>query len=292
MDAIVIILIDCAADRRTAEANAERLRDEVAERAHIVVVRRRGLAPLARTDTAGEGDTRGVCLGRALEVSSTQNADAVIITDTDTSVAQGWFVAASNAFADGAQLIAGPVRPNVGARRVTSSRTAGFALDYARHVDAPYLNASGHPSANNFGARKKLFDLMRNDDVGETAMWKTAFCAWAHDAGVVTVPVPAMAVVSTKQYRAAEIILDQFARGRLHSSIRSRTMSRTRRAIRVLASPMVPFVSVVRLVRRCDWQPTPSAWPLVFSGLCAWASGEAAGYIHTRFETSKCGTFG
>lgn len=290
MESIVIIVIDCADDRCAAAHNLERLRHDVAGRAPIVTVRRTGLSSLAVERKTDEGATRGACLGRALLTSTTRTAHAVVVTDTDTEIAPGWYDAAAHAFAEGADLIAGPVRPRNAEEFGRTSTTAGFALDYLCHADPPFLNAAGHPSANNFGARRSLFDDMVANHP-RTDVWKTEFCDWAHGHGIVTQSVAAMAVVSTKRDRPRKVLVDQFKRGCLHASIRSRTTSTIERIGRILGFAIVPFIGTARIATRSRWQPTPASWPLVFAGLCAWACGEAIGYCAPRLHLGS-ETFG
>ena len=207
---------------------------------------------------------------------------AVLFTDTESRVSDDWFDAATAALTSGAQLIGGPVVTNPsGLRRPVDA--AGFALDYGRHATPPFLNAEGHPSANNFGAARALLDAAPSGD-----LWKSQLCSWAQGHGVETSPVTAMLVTSTKRYTPGSLVLDQLQRGRIHGALRRPTLGIFARLARIIGAPGVPLIAALRLRGSMpSGRRRARTWSITLFGLCGWAIGEAIGYAAGPAPTSR-----
>lgn len=287
---IGVVFVDCATDRPRALNNFRQLLQEVPEAISIVVVRRTGVETFTDSQLAGRArfvDARAKTRGEAQRLGcEAMTENCVLFTDSNSRVSSGWFRAASAAFDSGAGLIGGPVmQDNDRPRRLCDD--AGFLLDYAVHSTAPYLNAEGHPSANNFGVARSLIELMAPGD-----LWKSALCRKAHQAGVVTSSTPAMVTTSTIHYRLRSVLSDQARRGRQHAALRRTEIGKPEVLIRILGAPLVPFVGTWRLARRAKVRSVLSPVRIaVFLGLCGWAAGEVLGYSD-RTDAGRLGVFG
>lgn len=267
---VSVVVVDCAVDRHQAAENLEALRTSVNGRARIVVATKTGLAPIASYEATIIGATRGECMRAGLDHLV---GIAVLFSDTDTRVDSGWFDAARSAFESGTRLVCGRVGPDATRKKLPVVTACGYALDYGRHCARPYLNAEGHPSANNFGASRSLIDSSAGGP-----FWKSQFCGDLKVHGITAMPIDGMDAESTKRYTLVGIAVDQMRRGWLHASLQCSHMTQRSRGFRVFLVPLVPMVSMFRLLREPGYRPPLMAWPLIAIGLSAWAVGEGIGY--------------
>lgn len=89
----------------------------------------------------------------------------------------------------------------------------------------------------------------------------------------------------------ASFMAQRLLHGRTHASDRGRGMSSVERFLRIVLSPVTPFVMIARIARRVIAAQRHAAAfiassPILFLFLCAWAFGECWGYLAPVREES------
>lgn len=215
---------------------------------------------------------------RARGVARARGALVAIIED-HVIVAPGWMAALRQAHADGHGLLGGPVENG------STGSAVGWALyfvEYGMHMPPAPGGSVASVSGVNVAYDATLLHSCRD-------IWQVAFHEnEVNDALAAVGQRPwmvAQAVVSTHlpmSFGAAAGHL--FSGGRQFASYRAAHATFVSRAVRVLASPAIPFVLFARLVRRIrERRPDRGGWLLRSAGatfviLGAWAAGEFTGY--------------
>lgn len=215
---------------------------------------------------------------RARGVALARGALVAIIED-HVIVSPGWMSALQQAHAEGHGILGGPVDNG------SAGTVVGWALyfvEYGMHMPPAPEGAVTTVSGVNVAYDATLLQNCRD-------IWQRAFHEnEVHDALAAQGHRPWMvsqAVVTTQlpmSFGGAATHL--FTGGRQFASYRAAQATCGSRAIRVLASPTIPFVLFARLVQRIRARrPDRSGWLLRSAGatlviLGAWAAGELTGY--------------
>ena len=231
--------------------------------------------PWARVESVPNGSVftlraRGVALARGALVA---------IIEDHVTVAPGWMSALQQAHADGHGLLGGPVDNGAVGSAVD---WALYFVEYGMHMPPAPGGAVASVSGVNVAYDATLLQSCRDT-------WQVEFHEnEVNDALAAIGQHPWMvpqAMVSTHlpmSFGAAAEHL--FSGGRQFASYRAAHATVVTRAVRVLASPAIPFVLFGRLVQRIRARrPDRSTWLLRSAGatfviLGAWAAGEFTGY--------------
>ncbi|MEO6809171.1 MAG: hypothetical protein ABI353_08655 [Isosphaeraceae bacterium] len=186
--------------------------------------------------------------------------------------AAGWARSVMAARANGADVVAGPVRLSRAAR-LTSQ--AAHLCDYAA-FDDPGDEGPGGAAACNLAFDRRILD----DFPSENGLHKCALLA-TNKLRVVWRPEMSATLSPLGSFKAAGVA--RFHRGRHYASLRAATWPRSARIVAGLGCLALPFLLFVRLialdhVRRRYRRTLFLGSPWIATSLGLWSLGEMAGY--------------
>ncbi len=214
--------------------------------------------------------------GRALAQT---NGEWIAILDAECAVGEGWLAAALTRCDQGAVIFGGVVEP-----RDLRTRTdwAAYCCDYGAFMQ-PLDDGIAHEVAgNNLLMRRAL--LSRAPEFAAPQFWKAHFVRALQAQGIATLNAPSLVIHYSKRYALRAWLYRRMIHARCFAAMRVANASTMRRMTFALLAPALPFVLLVRMLRRLLpkrrharelWSSLPQIW----LGMCAWAFGEWCGYI-------------
>jgi hypothetical protein len=272
------IVLECLAALR-ADAAASHLRIEP-----IVIERCGNEARRAIQEQFPEATV--VAVDRAVTIPAMRaiafaraSAPAVAVIEDHVIVPVGWADSMVAALADGADVVGGGVR---NAAVSTLVDRAAFLCEYSHLLPPQPSGRVDSLTGNNVVYRRAVLDRYRSTI--ERGQWEDELHAAMHRDGVALIGRPDIVVAHKMHYRVGEYVAQRFWYARSYAGIKREAMPWAARGMRSIGSLVLPLVLLQRIVSRVrragyeDGALIPSL-PLLIVFVCAWAAGEAVGYL-------------
>jgi hypothetical protein len=207
------------------------------------------------------------------------SAPAVAVIEDHVIVPAGWARGMATALAEGADVVGGGVR---NAAVTTLVDRAAFLCEYSHLLPPQPVGPVDALTGNNVAYRRAVLDRYRSTiDHGR---WEDELHAAMRRDGVSLIGRPDIVVWHKMHYRIRDYVAQRFWYARAYAGMKREAMSPSARAVRSIGSLALPPVLLWRIisrVRRSDGDPQSwvSSLPLLTLFVCAWAAGEAAGYL-------------
>jgi hypothetical protein len=206
-------------------------------------------------------------------------APRVAFTNSQFAPPPGWIEALLEANLDRWAAIGGPIGMAEGA---DGAAWAVYFLRYSAFAPPLEPGEVREVAADNAVYRRAA--LTAHPDLLAEGFWEPAFHARFRADGLGLALDPRLVSTFMGGEPPAGFMRHRFAHGRAYGLDRARGRSLTRRLALAAASPAVPAVLLWRIVRRARRDrtyaaPLARAFPWLVAFACAWASGEARGYL-------------
>ena len=207
------------------------------------------------------------------------SAEAVAVIEDHVLVPPTWARELLAALAEGADVVGGSV-VNGATQRTTD--WAAFLCEYSHLLPPLPEGPVDALTGNNVVYRRSV--LQNYWDVVAAGRWEDHLHAAMRREGVPLVCRPGICVRHKMHYRVHEYLLQRFLYSRGHAGLRATDMSAAQRAFFAVATLALPGMLLVRIVRRVVATRRLGAelarsLPLISLFVCAWAGGEAVGYV-------------
>ena len=235
-----------------------------------------GRFPHARWIACDAGASLPALYGKALgETAGTW----IAFLDSDCAVREGWLKAALTLCLAPEIIFGGAVEPG---HLKSQSAWAAYFCDYGAFLPPLPPATASAVAGNNLLLRRSA--LSQAAAYAAPQFWKTLFVDSLATQGVRSLNAPELLVRYEKNLPGRVWLRRRFDNGRCFAAMRLAHASWSHRLSRVLATPLVPPILLVRLLH--DIWPRGRyraelvgalAW--IALGLAAWAAGECAGFI-------------
>ncbi len=186
------------------------------------------------------------------------------------------------------QVLDGHLTEAAGVGGTIDGDPAGNLIDWAvcfcryNHF-LPPLSASEVDDIAADNASYKRAPLFRHEAQWRDGFWEPQLHRALALEGQVLRIAPAMLVRHRHSYNFLGFMMQRFLHGQKYGSWRASTLGFVKRALMLVASPLIPFVLLQRTTRRVlqkgrNRSKFLAALPLIAAFYVAWACGEAAGY--------------
>ena len=215
-------------------------------------------------------------LGTALARAT---GEIIAITDVTCEVPEDWATEILKAHAAPYPVIGGSVEPN-GLRRVVD--WASYFCDYGQFMRPLAEGTVTELPGNNISVKRWV--LERGKEFVAPQFWKTYWCRRLQAEGISLCSAPSIVVYYRKSFRLMPYLRHRFHSGRCFAGMRLRELSRSRRALYVVAAPALPVVLTARLLRktlgkRRHLAELALSLPVSLLAILCWALGELCGYL-------------
>jgi hypothetical protein len=206
-------------------------------------------------------------------------APRVAFTNSQFAPPPGWIEALLDADLERRAAVGGPIAMAEGAG------AAAWAVYFLRYsAFAPPIEAGPVREVAADNAVYRRAALTAHPDLLAEGFWEPAFHARFRAEGLGLALDPRLVSTFAGAEPPARFMRHRFAHGRAYGIERARGVPLARRLALAVASPAVPAVLVWRIVRRARRDrayaaPLARAFPWLLAFACAWASGEARGYL-------------
>jgi hypothetical protein len=161
---------------------------------------------------------------------------------------------------------------------------AEYFCRYARETRPFPAGASDDLAGDNAAYKRAL--LERWPELYRDGFWEPEFHRRLLQEGITLWLTPDVVVYQGRSAGARAFLRQRLEHGRKYGNQRGATFTAARNAIGVAASPLVPFVLTLRIVRRVLAKgrfrgPLVASLPLIFAFNLVWAAAEAAGHAET-----------
>jgi hypothetical protein len=204
----------------------------------------------------------------------------IAFLDSDCAVSEGWLKAALVRCVEPEIIIGGAVEPG---RLKSHSAWAAYFCDYGAFLPPLPPSTASAVAGNNLLLRRSA--LSQAPAYATPQFWKTLFVHSLATQGVRSLNAPELVIRYDKNLPGRVWLRRRFDNGRCFAAmVELIHASEGRRLARVLATPLVPLILLVRLLRD-SWPrgryraELVGALPWIVSGLAAWAAGECTGLI-------------
>jgi len=207
------------------------------------------------------------------------SSPAVAVIEDHVIVPLGWARAMVDALASGADVVGGGVR-NAAVDRLVDR--AAFLCEYSHLLPPQVAGRVEALTGNNVSYRRAVLERYRSTiDLGH---WEDELHAVMHRDNVVLVCRPEIVVAHKMHYRVLDYLAQRFWYARAYAGLRCGAMSPAARAVRAVGSVALPPLLLQRIVARVlrsnrRDQSLTASLPLLVLFVCAWAAGEAVGYL-------------
>lgn len=186
------------------------------------------------------------------------------------------------------QVLDGHLTEAAGVGGTIDGDPAGNLIDWAvcfcryNHF-LPPLSAGEVDDIPADNASYKRAPLFRHEAQWRDGFWEPQLHRALALEGQVLRIAPAMLVRHRHSYNFLGFMMQRFLHGQKYGSWRASTLGSAKRALMLVASPLIPFVLLQRTTRRVlqkgrNRSKFLAALPLIAAFYVAWACGEAAGY--------------
>jgi hypothetical protein len=203
----------------------------------------------------------------------------IAFLDSDCAVNEGWLKAALMLCGRPEIIFGGAVEPG---RLKSPSAWAAYFCDYGGFLPPLPPTLPAAVAGNNLLLRRSALSQARA--YAAPKFWKTLFVHSLATQGVQSHNAPQLVIRYEKNLPGRVWLRRRFDNGRCFAAMRLAHASVGHRLARVLGTPLVPLIMLVRLLR--DVWPRGryrveliGAVPWTVSGLAAWAAGECAGVM-------------
>lgn len=218
------------------------------------------------------------CSAGALRGIGVRNAsaDLLALVDLDCRLGKGWLTAALGALKS-TPAACGPVLYDGGC---SLPAWAAFLAEYGAFL--PPSSEHAGVAGTNFVIRRDVLNQVWD---GRGPLWKDAIVDRLRAAGLAPRYVPGMQVAHRRPWTAVAFFRDRLKQGRCYAGRRRENLLPARRLLHALAIPVVGAVLQARLLRGTAGKPryrggVIRAAAMTYLNFCAWAAGEAIGYLH------------
>jgi len=204
--------------------------------------------------------------------------DVVAITTAHCVPGERWAGTMLDALGGPAAAVGGAIDNDPGGSVVD---WAIYFCRYASYMPPLREGFTDEIAGDNAAYRRRALDACA--EVWREGFWETAVHAELHRAGERLWLAPEAVVTHKRSYGFAAFLRQRFVHGTRYARGRSRQIGAGGRLLRVLASPLVPGVLLVRIVRQVRHRRRHGvqlvrSLPLVLAFLTAWTCGELIGY--------------
>ena len=203
----------------------------------------------------------------------------IAFLDSDCAIGEGWLKNALALCRSPGTICGGAVEPG---RLKTPSAWAAYFCDYGAFLPPLPPGAASALAGNNMLLRRSA--LEQAPAFAAPQFWKSHYVHALAAQGVRSISAPGLLIRYEKNLPGRVWLRRRFDNGRCFAAMRLAGASRGQRLARVLATPLVPPIMLVRLLR--DTWPRgryrtelAGALPWIVSGLAVWAVGEGAGAV-------------
>ena len=159
---------------------------------------------------------------------------------------------------------------------------AVFLLRYVAYAPPQAARRIAEIAADN--ALYRRTDILQHQDLLEKGFWEPSFHARFRASGLSLALDPRMRVVHRNRYSARQFFGQRFAHGREFGLARAAGLSRVRRVVLIVLSPILPLVFLRKILTAAKGHPQHRiqfrrAFPWLLFFLSGWGLGEARGYL-------------
>jgi hypothetical protein len=214
----------------------------------------------------------GVALARA-------TGEIVAITDASCGIDAHWVSAILQAHAGPYPIIGGAVEPD-GLRTLVD--WAAYFCDYGQFMLPLTEGVVNEVPGNNISIKR--WALARGREFVEGEFWKTYWCRRMQAEGSSLYTAPSIVVYYRKSFRLWQYLVHRFHNGRCFAGMRLSQFSQVVRGVYVAASPVLPILFCVRILRAVLPKRRYSgrllySFPIIVLATASWALGECVGYL-------------
>lgn len=170
-------------------------------------------------------------------------------------------------------------------QRSNSRDWAIYILRYISFAEPQQKREIHEIAADNAIYRRE--DVLKHADLLKIGFWEPSFHARFRQADMTLRLEPELRVIHRNRYTSWQFFVQRLAHGKEFGLARARLISRSRRLLLILLSPLLPLLFLKRIISTVSihgkFKPklfTSSPWLLFF--LLAWGLGEARGYLSRR----------
>jgi glycosyltransferase involved in cell wall biosynthesis len=205
-------------------------------------------------------------------------APYVAVIEDHCLVTEGWAESILRAHRGGVSVVGGPVR-NV-ALRIRD--WAAFLFEYSAHMEPAPAGAAADLTGMNVSYDARALGAI--DDLLREGKWE----GWLHgrllSRGFALYREPKAVIEHAKDFGVREFCSQRFHYARAHAAMRNPDMGRLKRAVYVVASPLIAPLLLTRIARnvlqrRARIREFVLALPLLLVYCAVTAFGEAPGYV-------------
>lgn len=203
----------------------------------------------------------------------------VALTDTSCMVSPNWVVRILQAHESALLAIGGSVEPN---GRMSLLDWAAYFCDYGQFMSPLKAGSVGVLPGNNISIKRSA--LAKNTELVMPAFRKTLWCEKIRSEGAELNCDPAIETYFANSVRMVPFLIRRYRNARCFASMRSNEMTKLKRLLHFVASPLVLIVLLQRTIRaivpkkRYTTQLILSV-PFLVLAFIFWSLGEACGYL-------------
>jgi hypothetical protein len=130
----------------------------------------------------------------------------------------------------------------------------------------------------------KRWTLTKGQEFVENGFWKTYWCGRLQKEGIELVSTPTMVIYDNKCYRLMPFLIRRFHHGRCFAGMRILRESGLKRALYLLASPLLPFLFLARTTsaiaaKKRHFKRFVLSLHVSILAIVVWSAGEFCGYL-------------
>ena len=205
--------------------------------------------------------------------------EIVALTDTSCLVGSTWVTDIVRAHASGSLVIGGSVEP---CGRMNLLDWSAYFCDYGQFMHPLQKGPVDVLPGNNISIKHSA--LAKNRELVSPAFWKTLWCDNFRKSGGKLNCEPAIETRFVNSYRIAPFLSRRYRNARCFASMRSKEMTKPKRLLYVVGSPILLVVLLWRGVgavvsKRRYTRELVLSLPFLVLAFIFWTLGEAYGYL-------------
>ncbi|HEV8722550.1 MAG TPA: hypothetical protein VGW77_18180 [Candidatus Binatia bacterium] len=207
------------------------------------------------------------------------NGEIMAITDATCAIDEHWISATLEAHTASYPVIGGAVEPD---GLSTLVDWAGYFCDYGQFMFPLNTGVVRHVPGINISLKR--WALSKGREFVEGEFWKAYWCRHLQVKGFPLHIEPSMLVFYRRSFSFWPFLRLRFHHGRCFAGMRRAQITRWRRFMYVLGSPLLPVLFCLRFIRalfpkRRHIRQLVLSFPIVVLAMVGWALGEFCGYL-------------